>query len=177
MGLGVTHILVGLSKTIHYRGSLGLNWVHTLWAINILIYIVIIWWGMFWWSKQVDWSFFEFLLLLLYAITLFFAASLLFPWDMPADFDFDEHFRDTRIWFFSVFVFAWCLDIPETLLKAEEGARELPEIYFLLIAVQLGLGALAIFWSNMAYHKFFAVFWPVFTLGYLSFTTLAAIAS
>ena len=61
MGLGVTHILAGLSKTIHYRRSLKLFWVHTLWAINILIYIVIIWWGMFWWSKQVNWSFFEFL--------------------------------------------------------------------------------------------------------------------
>jgi len=177
MGLGVTHILVGLSKTIHYRKSLQLSWVHTLWAINILIYIVIIWWGMFWWSKQIDWSFFEFLLLLLYSIALFLAASLLFPWDMPRNFDFNLHFVETRIWFFTVFFFAWCLDIPETLLKAEEGVRALPEIYLGMITVQIILSAVAIFWSNMAYHKFYAVFWPVFTIGYLSFTTLAAIAS
>jgi hypothetical protein len=177
MGLGVTHILAGLSKTIHYRRSLKLFWVHTLWAINILIYIVIIWWGMFWWSKQVNWSFFEFLLLLLYAIALFLAASLLFPWDLSRDFDFEVHFNETRVWFFAVFFFAWCLDIPETVLKAEEGVRALPQIYLVLIAVQLSLAAIAIFWSNLRYHKFYAVFWPAFTVGYVSFTTLAAIAS
>ncbi len=177
MGLGVTHILVGFSKTIHYRKTLKLNWVHTLWAINILIYILIIWWGMFWWSKQIDWSFFEFLLLLLYAITLFLAASLLFPWDMPGDFDFKVHFEETRTWFFSVFFFAWCLDVPETVLKAEEGVRSLPQAYWVLIVIQMSLAALAIFCSNMLYHKFFALFWPVFTIGYLAFTTLAVIAS
>jgi len=176
MGLGVTHILSGLSKTIHYRRSLKLFWVHTLWAVNILIYVVIIWWGMFWWSKQAEWSFFEFLLLLLYAITLFLTASLLFPWDLPRDFDFQEHFNETRVWFFAVFFFAWCLDIPETLLKAQEGVRALPQIYIVLIAVQLSLSAIAIFWANVAYHKFYAVFWPTFTVGYLSLTTLAAIA-
>jgi hypothetical protein len=177
MGLGVTHILAGLSKTIHYRRSLKLFWVHTLWAINILIYIVIIWWGMFWWSKQVNWSFFEFLLLLLYAIALFLAASLLFPWDLSRDFDFEVHFNETRVWFFAVFSFAWCLDIPETVLKAEEGVRALPQIYLAMIAVQLSLAAIAMFWSSLRYHKFYAVFWPAFTVGYVSFTTLAAIAS
>lgn len=177
MGLGVTHILAGLSKTIHYRRSVKLFWVHTLWAVNILVYIVIIWWGMFWWSKQVHWSFFEFLMLLLYAIALFLSASLLFPWDLPHDFDFEVHFNQTRAWFFAVLFFAWCLDIPETLLKAEEGVRELPQIYILLITVQLTLAGVAIFWSNLHYHRFYAVFWPVFTVGYVSLTTLAAIAN
>lgn len=177
MGLGVTHVLVGFSKTIHYRQTLELSWVHTLWAVNILIYIVIIWWGMFWWSKQIQWSFFEFLLLLLYAITLFLAASLLYPWDMTKNFDFRAHFDETRVWFFSVFLFAWCLDIPETVLKAEEGVRDLPEIYLAMVAVQFSLAGLAVLWSNMSYHKFYAVFWPVFTVGYLAFTTLSAIAS
>ena len=177
MGLGITHILAGLSKTIHYRSSLILSWVHTLWAINILIYTIIIWWGMFWWGKQIEWSFFEFLLLLLFAITLFLAPSLFFPLDRLKDLDFNAHFSETRVWFFSVFFFAWCLDIPETMLKAEEGARALPEIYLAMVTVQLCLAGLAIFWSSAAYHKFYAVFWPVFTLGYVSMTTLAAIAS
>jgi len=35
----------------------------------------------------------------------------------------------------------------------------------------------AAFWSNKTYHKIYAVFWPVFTLGYLSITTLAEIAA
>jgi hypothetical protein len=179
LGLGVTHLLAGLSKQIHYRKTVRFSWVHTLWTLNILTYIVIIWWGMFWWSRQEEWFFFHFLLLILYAIVLFFAASLLFPWDIPEDFDFEAHFFDIRPWFFSVITFAWCVDIPETVLKSEVGLglRNLPTGYVVLIGVQLFLSALGIFWSNRTFHKFFAIFWPIFTVGYLSITTLAQIAT
>lgn len=74
-----------------------------IWAFNVLIYIVTIWWGMFWWSSQQEWSYFQFLLLILYAILLFLSASLIFPWDIPDDFDFEEHFYETRPWFFAIF--------------------------------------------------------------------------
>ena len=177
MGLGVTHLLAGISKTIHYRKTSNLFWVHALWTFNILIQIVIIWWGMFWWSGEAEWSFFNFLLLLLYAVFLFLAASLLYPWEFSGDFDFKAHFFETRPWFFSVLTIAWCIDIPETLLKSGGGLRELPEAYILLIAVQLVMNLLGAIWPNITYHKIFAVFWPLFTVGYLSVTTLAQIAS
>ena len=177
MGLGVTHILAGLSKTIHHRRTLKLYWVHTLWAFNILVYIVIIWWGMFWWSAQQDWSFFQFLLLILYAIVLFLAASLLFPWDLPGDFDFEAHFFDTRPWFFSVLTIAWCIDVPETVLKSEIGLRELPDAYLVFVIAHLGFSMIGVFWSNKTFHKVFALFWSVFTIGYLSTTTLLQIAA
>jgi len=177
LGLGVTHILAGLSKIVHHRKTVRLSWVHTLWTLNVLIYIVIIWWGMFWWSGQQDWSFFEFLLLILYAIVLFFAASLLFPWDLTEDFDFEAHFFETRPWFFSVLAFAWCIDIPETVIKSDEGLRSLPESYVVLVVSHIVLNVTAVFWSNRIFHKFYAIFWPVFTIGYLSVTTLAQIAA
>jgi hypothetical protein len=177
MGLGVTHILAGLSKTIHHRRTLKLFWVHTLWAFNVLIYIVIIWWGMFWWSGLQEWSFFQFLLLILYAIVLFLAASLLFPWDLRNDFDFEAHFFDTRPWFFSVLALAWCIDIPETVLKSEGGMRGLPQAYLVFVVTHLIFTTVGVFWSNRTYHKIVAVGWPVLTVGYLSITTLAQIAS
>ena len=176
MGLGVTHILAGISKTIHHRRTLKHFWLHTLWAFNILVYIVIIWWGMFWWSAQQEWSFFEFLLLILYTIVLFLAASLLFPWDLPDDFDFEAHFFDTRPWFFSVLAFAWCIDIPETVLKSEGGLRDLPEAYLAFVITHLVSNIIGVFWSNRTYHKIFAVIWPIFMIGYLSITTLTQIA-
>jgi hypothetical protein len=177
MGLGVTHLLAGLSKTIHYRKTLKIYWVHTLWTFNVLIQIVIIWWGMFWWSGQQEWSFFNFLLLLSYAIALFLAASLLYPWELPDDFDFEAHFFDTRPWFFSVLIVAWCIDVPETVLKSADGLRDLPDAYLLLIATQLVMNLIGAIWRNRTYHTIFAVFWPVFTVGYLSFTTLVEIAT
>jgi len=177
MGLGVTHILAGLSKTIHQRKTVRLYWVQTLWALNILIYIVTIWWGMFWWSGQQEWSYFQFVLLLLYAIFLFLAASLIFPWDVPEHFDFERHFYETRPWFFAVLAIAWLIDIPETVAKSDTGLRALPEAYVAFVGPQVVLGVIAVFWSNRSYHKFYAVFWPVFTVGYMSITTLAAIAA
>ena len=177
MGLGVTHLLSGLSKAIHYRKTVKFFWVHTLWIFNILIYIVIIWWGMFWWSGLEEWSFFRFLLLILYAIFLFLAASLLFPWELPDDFDFETHFFETRPWFFAVLTVAWLIDIPETVLKSDAGLRDLPEAYFAFIAIIIVMNLIGMFWSNKTYHKLFVVFWPVITVGYLTITTLAEIAA
>jgi hypothetical protein len=177
MGLGVTHILAGLSKTIHHRKTVKAYWVQTLWALNVLIYIVTIWWGMFWWSGQQEWSYFQFLLLILYAILLFLSASLIFPWDLSDDFDFENHFFETRPWFFAVLASAWCIDIPETMTKSDTGLRGLPEAYLVFALSQITLAIVAAIWSNRVYHKFYAVFWLVFTLGYLSLTTLAEIAT
>ena len=177
MGLGVTHILAGVSKMIHHRKTLRSYWVHGLWSLNILIYVVTIWWGMFWWSGAQDWFYFQFLLLILYAIVLFFSASLLFPWDLPDDLDFEEHFYDTRPWFFSVVTLAWCLAIPETYLKSDDRLRDLPEAYLVFVLTHLVLGLIGALWANKTYHKFYAVFWPILTIGYMSFTTLAQIAT
>ncbi|HMB74064.1 MAG TPA: hypothetical protein VKQ06_10865 [Gammaproteobacteria bacterium] len=177
MGLGVTHLLAGLSKAVHHRRTVTFSWLHGLWTLNILIYIVIIWWGMFWWNTQEEWLFFQFLLLILYAIALFLAASLLFPWDLPINFDFDAHFFDTRPWFFSVLALAWCIDVPETLLKSSGGIRALPEGYVFLVVAQIFLSVLGALWSSRLYHQFYAIFWPILTVGYLSFTTLSQIAT
>ena len=177
MGLGVTHILAGVSKTVHHRKTLKLYWVHSLWAANILIYIVIIWWGMFWWNEQTDWSFFEFMLLILYAVVLFLAASLLYPWNFPEDLDFEQHYFDTRKWFFSVTAFAWVIDIPETVLKSDGGMRNLPDAYVVLVAPLISLSIFAAYTNNRLFHKFYAVFYPLFVVGYLSFTTLSEIAT
>ena len=114
MGLGLTHLLTGVSKTIHHRDTLRVYWVHLMWALNVAIYIVAIWWGLFWWSGETSWTFFQFLFILLYAIVLFLLASLLFPWDLEADQDLEEHFWRTRPWFFSILAVAWVIDIPET---------------------------------------------------------------
>ena len=48
--------------------------------------------------------------------------------------------------------------------------------YIALVSVHLVLTMLAVFWSNSTYQKLFAIFWPLWTVGYLSFTTLAEIA-
>jgi Ca2+/Na+ antiporter len=177
MGLGITHLLIGISKVIQHRHSVRVYWVHIAWTVNILIYILVIWWGMFWWGSLQEWSFFHFLFVTLYAIVLFLLAALLYPWRIPNDFDFKHHFLENRSWFFGVNVLAWCIDVPETVLKAEAGLRDLPQYYFVFIAVILPLTLIGAFTSNPRYHSIFAPFWFLFILSYLGFTTLAKIAT
>jgi hypothetical protein len=100
-----------------------------------------------------------------------------FPCDFSDDFDFEDHFYQTRPWFFAVLALAWCLDIPETMAKSAGGLRGLPEAYLAFAIPHLVLAVIAAFWANKTYHKLYAIFWPVFTLSYLSMTTLAEIAT
>jgi hypothetical protein len=63
------------------------------------------------------------------------------------------------------------------MLKSDISLRALPEAYLAMSIPQITLAAIAAVWPNKTYHKFYAVLWLVFTLGYLSITTLAEIAT
>ena len=177
MGLGLTHILIGLSKTIHHRDTVRVYWVHGVWSLNVMVYIVAIWWGMFWWSHLSQWTFLEFLFVILYTVVLFLLASMLYPWDLPVDYDFEQHLMRNRGWFFGILAAAWCIDIPETLMKAESGLRGLPPSYLVWAAVHIIASVIAARTDSRPFHAFFAVFWLVWTLAYLLSTTLGQIAA
>jgi hypothetical protein len=177
MGLGITHLLIGTSKLVQARDSVRVYWVHTLWTVNILIYILAIWWGLFWWSGLEEWTFYHFLFVTLYAVALFLLAAMLYPWDFPRDFDFKAYFYKNRSWFFGIQFVAWCIDIPETLLKGESGLRDLPQLYLLFVGTMLALSLAGAITSSRRFHELCAPFWLVLLLGYLGLTTLAVIAA
>jgi hypothetical protein len=177
MGLGITHLLIGVSKTIHYRNSVRVYWVHSVWTVNVLVFIVVIWWGMFWWSSLGQWGFYQFLFVVLYAIILFLLASILYPWELARDFDFRKHFFRNHRWFFGIQALAWCVDVAETGLKAEAGLREPPQFYMLFVPSLLILSLIGAVTSNRRYHAFFSIYWLCAILVYLGFTTLARIAA
>ena len=145
MGLGITHLLVGISKIIQYRSSVRIYWVQVNWSINILVYILVIWWGMFWWSSLENWTFYQFLFVTLYAIILFLLATMLFPWKISPDFDFKENFLKNRGWFLGLQITAWIIDIAETNLKAGMELRELPQLYFLDVGLMILFAFIAAF--------------------------------
>jgi hypothetical protein len=177
MGLGITHLLMGVTKVVQHRDTVRVYWVHTVWTLNVLVYILVIWWGMFWWSSLDEWSFFQFLFVTLYAIVLFLLAAVLYPWDIPADMDFEEYFYKNRIWFFGLLALAWGIDVPETTMKAEMGLRGLPQAYFVFIAVLMSLILIGVFTRSRRYHAFLALAWLACVLGYLGSSTLSRIAA
>ena len=61
--------------------------------------------------------------------------------------------------------------------KAEGGLRDLPRDYLVFVSIQVTLALVGVVTSNRRFHKAFAVLWPLYTLGYVSITTLAEIAA
>jgi uncharacterized membrane protein len=56
LGLSLTHLLRGLVKLIHMRRTIKPYWVQVVWTVNILLYVLAVWWGMFWWNRLESWS-------------------------------------------------------------------------------------------------------------------------
>ena len=175
-GLGVTHILAGLSKMIHDRETIHVYWVHVVWSINVLVLMLAVWWGMFWWSTLEQWSFFQFLYIVFYAITLFLLSGILYPWDQPKNYDFKTHFIRNRGWFFGIQFVGWLIDIPETTMKAGEGLRGLPPVYVGFVSALLLLCATGAITKNLKLHAALCILWSVIVVSYLGFTTLSQIA-
>jgi hypothetical protein len=100
MGLGITHLATGATKLIQRRDEVRFYLPHALWTLNVLMYILLIWWSMFWWSGHEDWYAYQYMFITLYAIVLFFLAAMLYPWDMDKGFDIRAYFFRNRIWFF-----------------------------------------------------------------------------
>ena len=138
-----------------------------MWAIAILIYILMIWWGMFWWSAHEDWFAYEYLFITLYAIVLFFLASILYPWDMPSDIDLEASFFRNRRWFFGGLMLAWLIDIPETVSKADAGLREIPADYALFVSIELAIAMTGFVVRNRTVQLLLPFVYLTFTLFYV----------
>ena len=177
MGLGITHLATGATKLIQHRDDVRLYLPHALWTINVLMYILLIWWGMFWWSGHENWYVYEYLFITLYAIVLFFLASMLYPWDMKEDIDVRENFFKNRLWFFGALFLAWCLDIPETLAKAGAELRPVPPEYFWFVGFQLAIAAIGLATRKHVVHLLLPILWFSLTVNYVVLSSLGFIAS
>jgi hypothetical protein len=169
VGLALAHILTGVSRTIQALGQVRLYWVHSLWTLNIMVYLVFFWWFIYHWSGVEHWSFFLFVFLLLYAVALYLISALLFPAELPPGFDFKEHFYRTRPWVFGFLTLAYVLDVFETTTKAILGLKEIPLFWYPVIIFELIGVPMAGFTRNERYHKIFAPVWLMVVLIYILF--------
>lgn len=172
MGLALTHVLRGLSKLIQTRGSVRIYWVHVIWSINIVLYVLGLWWGMYGWNKLQVWTTELFLFLTLYAIVVFVMASLLFPAEFHDDMDFEEYFYRNRGWFFGLLAIALVFDIPETLLKESMHLRDVPKQYMYFLPSVLGMSLVAAWSSSRLVQGVLCVAWSFAILLYMNFSAL-----
>ena len=176
MGLGVTHLATGASKLVQHRDEVKFYVPHAIWTINVLVFILLIWWGMFWWSGHEEWHAAEYLFITLYAIVLFFLASMLYPWDMDKDIDVEAYFFKNRAWFFGAMMLAWILDVPETLIKAGADLRPVPQEYFLFIGFQLAIAATGLVTRRYLVQLALPIVWFSMTVYYVVMSSLGRLS-
>lgn len=177
MGLGITHLATGAAKLIQHRDSVRLYLPHALWTINVLLFILLIWWGMFWWSGHDSWYAYEYLFITFYAIVLFLLASILYPWDMKEDFDVREYFLKNRRWFYGVLFLAWCLDIPETVAKSSVDLRPVPAAYFWFVGIHLAIAAIGLMTRKHIVHVLLPILFLLAVVFYVLMSSLGYIVS
>ncbi|MEO0973514.1 MAG: hypothetical protein AAFX85_10510 [Pseudomonadota bacterium] len=177
MGLAITHLAVGTTKLIQNRDTAKLYVPQLLWTVNVLLYVLMIWWSMFWWSELEQWTTYHYLGITSYAIVLFMLSATLFPYDLRADVDMEAFFFRNRVWFFGLLLLAWVLDIGETLGKDAYGLREVPPRYAIFVASMIALSITGIVSSNKRVQQSLPIAWLMLLLAYTSLATVRVIAA
>lgn len=138
----------------------------------MLLYVLAIWWGMYWWRELGVWRFEEFVGLAGYAIVLFMTSAMLFPMKIVDGFDFEAHFFEQHRWFFGLFTLALLIDIPETVMKQTAGLRGVPVQYFIFSPFCLMLGVAGWVTANRRVHAFAAIGYLAAIVSYLTLSSL-----
>ena len=152
VGLGITRLLMGVAGLVQHPGRAKISTLHLLWALSILIELIFFWWWEFALFEVDDWTVGLFFFIILYAVTLFMLAALLFP-DSLAEYDgYEDFFLKRRHWFFSLFAATFVLDIIDTVIKGPNHWLEFGWPYYVQVPVGLALSAVAIWTPNRRYH-------------------------
>jgi len=167
MGLAVTRLLSAVGSSIRHRDSITGHWVHSLWAVNVLLYVVSIWWALFAWNQLPEWDYFLFLFLVLYAIVLYLLTDVLYPDQITDGLNLETHFIRHRSAFFWLLLAAVVLDMPETILKARAGLRPIPDSYWVLHAIWLAIPPVGLLTTNRRVHGALPVLFLASTVGFI----------
>src|SRR4029077_541423 len=131
LALGMTRVLAGVGEMLQARSHRRLYWVHTIWIINLFLYLVIAWWIFYRWRNQQPWTFLLFVFVLISPTILYLASLLLFPRESDADLaiDYKTHYYANHRAFFILFGLFTPVDIADSLLKGVPHFLALGPVY------------------------------------------------
>lgn len=167
LALGIARILTGIGKLLQVRGQVRIYWVHLVWALNLFLYMVLIWWILYRWHAPREWDFFLFLFVLLSPIIAFLESVLLFPDVLPSDADLKQHFFANHSWFFILAACLAPLDAVDTFLKGWDHFVAQGLIYPFFLTILFITSLIAAFTTREKYHAFFAVFFLFYLVAFI----------
>jgi hypothetical protein len=174
LGLGVTRVVGGLGHLMQTRKRKRIYWVHTLWMLNLLLGMAIVWWFTYRWRSNEHWTFLLFVWLLLSPTNLYLIASLLLP-DQDDDnpiADWQTHFFEHQREIFLLFALVFPMDIIDTLLKGLPHFHAQGPLYVATMTLWFVLCLIAAFTKRRLYHACFAILFMAYNIALLGATAL-----
>jgi len=119
VGLGVTNLLAGAGRAFYRREKNPMDEVRIVLTVATLLLLVLQWWVTFKWNTDLNWSFDEFLVLIVWTIALYMLTVFLYPPDLSEEEEHQAHFERNRVGYYSTFILMCVLDITQTAIRGE----------------------------------------------------------
>jgi hypothetical protein len=160
LALGMTRVLSGVGEMLQARSRRHIYWVHTVWTVNVFIYLIVAWWVFYRWRSQQPWTFLLFVFVLIAPTILYLAALLLFPREGALDesVNYKTHFYANHRAFFIILALYGPVDVFDSLLKGVPHFLALGPSYMISMTLFLTGVTTAAITRNERYHQFYAVF-------------------
>lgn len=163
VGLGVTHLLAGIGRTIHRRKDEQLDTIHVLWTAATFVILVLNWWVFFESRTMTRWSFGVFLVVVGWAVLYYLMAVILYPPDLQSGEYYGQVFEGNRNWFLSLLMASLVADIGLTAIRGDLWS---PPQYLPAVLHVVALSAIGLVVRTRRYHLFLAGYVLVFSLSW-----------
>ena len=148
VGLCITTLLSGFARFVQHPRREHASLLHLGWAVSLLLWIIHFWWWEFRLSLVAQWTFANYVFIILYAVLYFFLCTLLFPADLREYAGYEEYFLSRRRWFFGFLAATFIADVIDTSLKGSAYIHSFGVEYPIRIAVNLTLCIIAMSTAN-----------------------------
>jgi hypothetical protein len=166
LGLGITHLLSGLGRWVESRFSFPAYAPTILWVITLLVIHVQTWWTMYGMRHHLDWTFLQFVVVLLQPITLFLLAAVVLPGPTSAVHDLKSNYFSQRHWFFGLFITLLAVSVCKDIVMT----GSLPTTTNLLFhALFLVIATGGMITARESYHRFIAYISALLIAVYIAF--------
>ena len=149
VAFAVSDILVSWGEQIRLRRQIRPYALHTAWSGLLLIVLMAVWWALWVQRGQTDWTFPEYLLLMVPYLILALIAYIFTPRLDDDDRDIKHYYFDNARWVFSlgaVCIMSWILYSQVVLDNPLDEPGSLPRFVGLLLMVAVAI------WRNERLH-------------------------
>ena len=174
LGLGVAHLLRGVSRIVQHPKKFRVYWIHLLWTLFLFLYLIHFWWWEFALSRITEWTFPLYFFLAIYATLLYLICSLFYPEEIDEYDGFKNYFYYRRNWLFGFLAALFALDFIDTFIKGPAYRAQFGPMANFRDGLFIVLCLLAIKISNRRFQAALACFAVLFEIFYILKSSLTA---